>query len=210
MLVGAYWKPAYKHVRLKWRLEPDDAADVVQSFFVRALEKDFFTDFDPARARFRTFFRTCLDRHTANEAKASGRVKRGGEMQLLSLEFDAAEAELSEADHGKTGPDDVFDREWRRSLFAAAVATLRAACERTGKGACFTVFERYDLCEGDERPTYAELGKTLGLPSTTVTNHLAFARREFRRHVLQSLERITADTDELRDEAKTLLGIDLE
>ena len=206
VIAAAYWKPAYKHLRRKWRLEPDDAADVVQSFFARAIEKDFFTDFDATRARFRTFVRTCLDRHTANEAKAKGRAKRGGDVQILSLDFDRAEAELAQVD--PMAPDDVFDREWRRSVFAAAVATLREECDRTGKTACFTVFERYDLAE-DERPTYAELGTALGLPATTVTNHLAFARRELKRHLLESLERITASRTELRDEAKALLGIDL-
>jgi RNA polymerase sigma-70 factor (ECF subfamily) len=180
---------------------------VVQSFFARAIEKDFFTDFDAARARFRTFFRTCLDRHTMNEAKASGRVKRGGDAHILSLDFDAAETELARAEH--VAPDDVFDREWRRSVFSAAVATLRAECDRTGKSVCFAVFERYDLCDDDERPTYAEVGTALGLPVTTVTNHLAFARRELKKHLLQSLEQITASGTELRDEAKALFGIDL-
>jgi RNA polymerase sigma factor (sigma-70 family) len=207
VIAAAYWKPAYKHVRRKWRLEPDDAAEVVQSFFARAYEKDFFTEFDATRARFRTFFRTCLDRHTANEAKAKGRVKRGGAMRILSLDFDAAEAELART--SPAAPEDVFDREWRRSVFASAVAALQDECNRTGKRAWFRVFERYDLCDEDERPTYAELGAALGLPATTVTNHLAFARREFRKHVLQCLERITSSRTELRDEAKALLGIDL-
>ncbi len=42
-----------------------------------------------------------------------------------------------------------------------------------------------------------------------MTNHLAFARRELRRHLLESLEQITANRDELRAEAKTLFGIDV-
>ncbi len=146
-LVGAYWKPAYRHLRAKWHLEPEDAADVVQSFFLRALEKGFFHDFDPARARFRTFLRVCLDRHTSSEAKARSRIKRGGDAALVSLPFDVAEAEL--ASHRSVVPDEEFEREWRRSLFTSAVAALRAQCEQTGKETCFTVFERYDLCEDD-------------------------------------------------------------
>src|SRR5688572_5425203 len=41
-LTAAYWKPAYKHVRVKWKKAPEDAEDLIQSFFARALEKDFF------------------------------------------------------------------------------------------------------------------------------------------------------------------------
>lgn len=36
VLVRAYWKPVYKYVRLKWRRDAEDAADVTQGFFARA------------------------------------------------------------------------------------------------------------------------------------------------------------------------------
>jgi DNA-directed RNA polymerase specialized sigma24 family protein len=73
-----YWKPVYKHVRLRWGRVPEDAQDLTQEFFSRALEKGFFDAWDPARGKFRTFLRVCLDGFLANEAKAAGRLKRGG------------------------------------------------------------------------------------------------------------------------------------
>ena len=39
-IIEAYWKPAYKHLRLKWSLDPDAAADLTQEFFTTTLEKD--------------------------------------------------------------------------------------------------------------------------------------------------------------------------
>src|SRR4051794_15933966 len=93
-LVAAYWKPVFKYVRLKWHASPDDAADLTQAFFLRAYEKEFFEAFDPARARFRTFLRTCLDGFVANTRKADGRLKRGGAVTLVPLDFDEAEREL--------------------------------------------------------------------------------------------------------------------
>jgi hypothetical protein len=41
-----------------------------------------------------------------------------------------------------------------------------------------------------------------------VTNHLAWARREFRRVVLDTLREMTASEDEFRREARDLLGLD--
>src|SRR5262245_10956908 len=38
-LIEAYWKPVYKYLRIKWRLDPDEAADLTQDFFTTALEK---------------------------------------------------------------------------------------------------------------------------------------------------------------------------
>ena len=48
----------------------EDAEDLTQGFFTRAMEKEFFGGYDPAKARFRTFLRTCLDRFVANEDQA--------------------------------------------------------------------------------------------------------------------------------------------
>ena len=39
-LIEAYWKPVYKYLRLKWSLDPDEAADLTQEFFTTTLEKD--------------------------------------------------------------------------------------------------------------------------------------------------------------------------
>ena len=57
-------------------------------------------------------------------------------------------------------------------------------------------------------PSYAELAREMGIPETQVTNHLAWARREFRRLVLEALEEATGSEEEFRAEARQLLGID--
>jgi DNA-directed RNA polymerase specialized sigma24 family protein len=209
-LVAAYWKPVYKHLRVRWGRAPEDAQDLTQGFFLRAMEKEFFAAYDPARARFRTFLRTCLDGYVANEEKAARRLKRGGGAPLLSLDFQDADGELAAS--RLPAPDDLdryFDAEWTRSLFELGVAALREECARRGKEVCFALFERYDLDPGGgERPTYAALAAEFGLPATQVTNHLAFARREFRRLLLEKLREITATDEEYRREARLLLGSD--
>ena len=132
LLVRAYWKPVYKYIRIRWNKPREDAQDLTQEFFARAIEKGFFNRFDPAKARLRTFVRVCVDGMAANEAKAAGRLKRGGEAVHLSLDFDSAETEL-----GRGGPaavreiastdsmEEFFEKEWVRSLFSLAVDTLR-------------------------------------------------------------------------------------
>ena len=46
------------------------------------------------------------------------------------------------------------------------------------------------------------------MKTSDVTNYLAFARREFRRIVLEQLREMTGSEEEFRREARTLLGID--
>lgn len=218
-LVSAYWRPVYKYVRIKWRADRDDAADLTQEFFARAYEKGSLDRFDAGRARFRTFLRVCLDGFVANEHKAAGRIKRGGAVSFVPLDFAAAEVELagivplpSLPQHtAAPAPDDeaFFRQEWVRSLFADAVATLRESCTAAGKQAHFAVFQRYDLDEdAGARPTYAQLAGELGIPVTQVTNYLAYARRELRRLLLDRLRALAASDDEFRLEARELLGID--
>jgi RNA polymerase sigma factor (sigma-70 family) len=218
-LVSAYWRPVYKYVRIKWRADRDDAADLTQEFFARAFEKGSLGRFDPARARFRTFLRVCLDGFVANEHKAAGRIKRGGTVSFVPLDFAAAEGELSETsaelvsvENGRVAAADddaLFRQEWVRALFADGVAALRESCKATGKATQFTVFERYDLDDDiGPRPTYAQLGAELGIPVTQVTNYLAFARRELRRLVLERLRALCASDDEFRLEARELLDVD--
>jgi len=209
-LVAAYWKPVYKYIRLRWRRSPDDAQDLTQEFFLRAIDKDWFAPYDPSRARFRTFLRTCLDGFLANEEKAARRQKRGGDVTILPLAFDRAEGELTEADlPAAESPERYFDAEWARSLFEVALEALRTGCDTPERRVHLEIFERYDLGDpAGDRPTYEELGRPHGLTAAQVTHHLAWARRELRRLLLDSLRSLTATEDEFRREARELLGID--
>jgi hypothetical protein len=207
-LVGAYWKPVFKYIRLKWRASPEDAADLTQGFFLRAFEKEYFAAFDPAKARFRTYLHTCLDGFVANARKADARLKRGGGVALVPLDFDEAERELR---HQSTNAiadfDAYFHREWLRALFAAAAARLRDECTARRRHDRFALFEAYDLAGDDApRPTYAELARRHGLTTIDVTNELAAARREFRRFVIEALRAQCASDEEFDAELRGLTG----
>ena len=207
-LIEAYWKPAYKYLRLKWRLDPEDAADLTQEFFTSVLEKDVLGRYDAERARFRTYLRICLDGFASNAKKAEGRLKRGGGVTTVPLDFRTAEGELVRHEPSVAADvEELFYQEWVRALFQRAVADLRSSAQASGRDTMFRVFELYDLVEPTgARPTYAELGRRLGLTPTTVTNHLAAMRRQLRQHVLDRLRDLTASDDEFRAEAQRLFG----
>ena len=212
LLVESYWKPVYKYLRLKHRAGREEAEDLTQEFFTRALERSFFDRFDPRVARFRTYLRTCVDRFAANQRRDAQRAKRGGGAVRLSLDFDLAEGEVARA--GQAAADsveDFFQREWMRSFFELAVTNLESRCREVGKEVQFALFERYDLGEDPAaRPTYAELAREYSLPVTQVTNYLAWVRRELRKIILERLRTVTTSDDEFRAEARALLGATFE
>lgn len=209
-IATVYWRPVYAHIRLRWNRDPDDARDLTQGFFLQVIEKDFFASFDPQRARFRTFLRVCLDRYVQREDTAVSRQKRGGEIDFVALETAEIEQSLRSSAR-ESFPDHQFDLEWVRSLLTLSGDRLREHCLAKGREMAYQAFERYDLHgdEGDSRPSYAELASELATTVEDVTNQLAYARREFRSIVLDLLREMTASEDEFREEARSLLGIEI-
>jgi DNA-directed RNA polymerase specialized sigma24 family protein len=234
-IADAYWRPITAYLRLRWRTEPEDAEDLCQGFFVALLERDLVARFDPERARFRTYLRTCLDRFVLNAREAGGRVKRGGEFRFVPLEVETEGGGVRPREVAADGddPEELFRQEWTRTLFARAVDALRAQCVENGRDAQFAVFERYDLHDVDggtnvapegnadlpdaggrgagtppARPSYADLSNEFGIPVTKVTNDLHAMRRRFRAIVLDTLRELTATDEEFRAEARDLFGVD--
>jgi RNA polymerase sigma factor (sigma-70 family) len=211
-LVRGYWRPVYAYIRLRWHRAAEDAKDLTQEFFTRALEKEYLAKYDPSKARFRTFVRTCLDGFLANEAQAAGRRKRGGGVLLEPVDFASADDELVR--HMRCDDQDPeiwFRREWIRSLFATAIDELRSRCEGTDRSVAFVLFRQYDIDGSDTsaRPTYAALARDLDRSVTDVTNQLAWARRAFRDIVLERVRAVCATEEEFRAEARDVLGITL-
>ena len=193
-VMALYWKPVYRFIRLKFRKNNEDAKDLTQGFFTTALERDFFTRFDPAKASFRTYLRMAVERFAANQHAASNRQKRGGDVQFEPVKDYVATTE---------SPEQIFDREWQRQLFALALDDLRGHCDASGKQLQFRIFDAYDLAvDEDNRLSYASLAARHGIAETAVTNHLAWARRTLRGFVNERLRGVTSGEQELRKEMR--------
>jgi len=210
-LAGAYWKPVYTYVRLRFRRSHDEAQDLTQDLFARLSEGPVLERFDPEKARLRTYLRVVVDSLVANGAEAARRLKRGGGLQLLSLDFDGVRSEFDEhATPVGLSPEDLFEREWVRSVFGIAVERFRVTCVEKGRELRFALFSAYDL-EGDAaaaRPRYEDLARRFGTTAMDVTNQLAGARRDFRAIVLAVLRELTVSDAEFRLEARALLGVE--
>jgi RNA polymerase sigma factor (sigma-70 family) len=196
-IAAAYWRPVYKYLRLKWNVSSEDAADFTQDFFANLLEKEILNSYDSRKGRLRTFLRTCADRLFMNRMRDSQRLRRNGGHTHLEL----TEAQSFES------PEDHFDKEWVRSLFTLGLERLQRLCESEAKMIHLQLFELYDLGEADPQLSYNQLAAQFGLAVTDVTNYLAFARREFRRCVLDQLREMTTTEQEFRREAQLVLGI---
>jgi DNA-directed RNA polymerase specialized sigma24 family protein len=210
-LAAIYWRPVYTYIRLKWKSDPQTAEDLTQDFFARSIERDFFAQYDPARARFRTWLRVGIDRLVANANEAASRQKRGGGARPVPLDAAELERDIAARAPGPLPDDDeLFRREVARALFSHAVEALRIECDASGKTVQWKIFQAYDI-EGpdqDTRPSYGALAAEHGVPVTQVTNYLAAMRKRFRGLVLDRLRELSGSEAEFRAEARDVLGVD--
>lgn len=200
-LARAYYQPVYTYLRLRWRKSEDEARDLAQAFFARCLEKGTVAGYASEKGRFRSFLRACLDNYVLDDRRRATTVARGRAFPV-AVDMARAEAEIA------CEAEEAFDAEWVRQVIALAVEALRAHCRDSGKLEHMTIFERYHL-QGEDPPTYAALAAELSISVNDVTNRLAYARRKFRRYVLDVLRDITATEEEYRNEARKVLGVEL-
>lgn len=211
VLCGAYWKPVYKYIRLKFSKSPEEAQDLTQGFFVELLERNLLSRFAAEKSRLRTYVRLCADSFVLNEIKFAGRQKRGGEVVHLALDFSSAEGEFAaQAINPASIPspvhfEDFFEKEWIRSLFSSAVADLKELCVARDKPTAFSLFAAYDLSDEGDR-SYAQMAAENGISASDVTNQLAWARREFRRLAQERLRAICETDEEYHHESRSLFG----
>ena len=82
---------------------------------------------------------------------------------------------------------------------------LKSLCEARGKQKAFALFETYDL-DGEENLSYSDLAVKHEMSVTDVNNHMAWARREFRKIVLERLHALCGSEEEFTREANALFG----
>lgn len=200
-LARFYWRPIYRHLRIRWRMSSEEAKDATQEFFGEMLEGKYLREVEASRGRFRAFVKACLDNEVRQAKRAEGRLKRGGGVAVVPLDA-GDDAPLDPADPGEP-PEASLDREWRRALVAEAVGRMKAAYESEKRGDWFEVFRRVDLAEG-AKPTYREVAAALGIRETDVDNRLSHARQRLPGIVREVVAESVADAEALEREMAEL------
>jgi RNA polymerase sigma factor (sigma-70 family) len=193
-----YWQPCYRYVMRRFHAVNEEAQDLVQSFFVALVEEQILERYDSGRGPFRPYLRACLDQFVQKDLQRKRAEKRGGRALLIPLDEAGALPGSGET------PDDIFQREWQRQMFTLAAEDLRKLCDDKERGARYKIFAAYDLAD-EPRPSYEELARAHEIPVTTVTNHLAWARRELRRCLEARVGGTTRGEGERKRELGSLL-----
>src|ERR1051325_7661444 len=89
-----YWFPLYAFMRRRGH-SPVDAQDVTQGFMLHLIEGPLLSRADQERGRFRSFLLGALQHFLAKELRRQQTVKRGGSLEIVSLDAEEGERRLA-------------------------------------------------------------------------------------------------------------------
>lgn len=124
-LCRVYWPPLYSFAR-RLGLNSDDAQDAIQSFFLKILNKEYFSTVDSAKGRMRAFLRRSLKNHIINSYNREKAGIRGGKVIFIPIDGAVAESAYLAKAGGTAGADDHFDKDWALAMLEKAFGLLEA------------------------------------------------------------------------------------
>ena len=206
-LCDAYWYPLYAYVRRKGHA-PEDSEDLVQGFFQRLIERDYFAAARRERGRLRSFLLHQMDCHLADSARHRNAQKRGGGKLPLSLDADQAEAYYAAEPFTDETPETLYQRRWALTIVARSLEALRAQREKHGRG------EEFDLLRPAlTEPTATALdtataAEELGIPRDQLRVRVHRLRTQFREFLTEEVAATmhTTSKEELEQEIQSLLA----
>jgi RNA polymerase sigma-70 factor (ECF subfamily) len=201
-LCQAYWYPMYAFVR-RCGHSAHEAEDLTQGFFANLMVRDSLKEVDPSKGKFRSFLLAALQHYLSNQRARDQRLKRGGKILHLSLDFDDAESRFQrEPGHVET-PERLFERRWALTLLARVLEGLEREVNSENKGPLFERLKPTLMGESDAA-SYAQIGTELGMSAGAVKVAAHRLRKRFRALLEEEIGRTIADPGDLQEEINQL------
>ena len=203
-LCRCYRVPLYAYVRHRG-LNPTDAEDLTQSFFVDLIERNALSQVDREKGRFRCFLLGSLKNFLANDWDRRRALKRGGAYTFVSLDEPRAEFSYGEICGAQLEPEKMFDRAWALQFLNRTLTQLRELYRAEGRQQLFEVLE--PLLSGDGKEvSYLELSRQLSLTEDATRMAAMRMRRRFRKILRNEILTTVADPADADDELRYLFS----
>lgn len=202
-LVEAYWPPLYAFARARGATA-DDAADLVQGFFARVVEKGGLAPRE-RRARFRAFLVAAFQHFCANEREAAAAAKRGGDRGALSIDELARLEDTRWHPRDGESPERVYERRYAHRVLERVLAGLREEQRTLGKERQLAALEPH-LTGDDDAEALASLARELDTTEGALKVALHRLRRRYGELLRAEIARTLDDPAEVDDELHDLLA----
>jgi RNA polymerase sigma factor (sigma-70 family) len=201
-LCQTYWYPLYAYVRRRG-YSPHDAQDLTQEFFATVIERQVLAHADPNRGRFRSFLLGALNHFLMHAWEKARAQKRGGAVQVVSIDLAAAEGRFDLEPADNCTPDKVFARAWAMALLEEVLNQLEAEYRQAGKGELFVALKQ-TLTGTRESQPYVALAEELGMSEGAVKGAVHRLRRRYRELLRSEITHTVADPEEAEQELREL------
>jgi RNA polymerase sigma factor (sigma-70 family) len=202
-LCADYWYPLYTYVRRRG-YGAEDARDLTQAFFARLLEKNGLTSAEPARGRFRSFLLTSMKNFLASEWRRQATLKRGGDVEVVSIDYEDAEyryrVELADA----LTPEAIYERRWALALLEHAIDDVGKRYADRGKAEVFEALKEYLGYDPGGVP-YVELSRRLGQSEGALRTALSRLRARWRSRLRELVVETVQEGHMVDDELNGLI-----
>jgi RNA polymerase sigma factor (sigma-70 family) len=201
-LCEAYWQPLYDYVR-RLNYSEDDAKELTQEFFLRAVSKNLMAAADRDKGRFRTFLLTSLNYFLHNEWDRAHAAKRGGGRSLASLDETNEDGSLLHEPANSLTPEAVYEQSWATSLLGQANDRLGEEYAAAGKSALYETLKPF--LEGSSSPrSYQAVAPQLKMTPNAVGVAVHRMRHRLRELIQSEVERTLVNPTEEEIQAEML------
>jgi RNA polymerase sigma-70 factor (ECF subfamily) len=198
-----YWYPIYFYIRRLGR-SPEDAQDLTQEFFSRVFEKNYLQSADRAKGKFRSFLLIMLKHFLADEWDRANRQKRGGGVELLSLNEQDTEFRYRTEPADNCSPDKAFERSWATNLLDLVLKRLNDECNASGKSLIFQ--ELKPFLTSEQEVTGADAARNLGITENHLKVTLHRLRQRCRELLRAEIARTASSLEQVEEEIQDLFA----
>jgi len=201
-LCRIYWYPLYAYLRRQGNSK-EDAEDLTQGFFAKFLERNYLERVNAQKGRFRAFLLASLKHFQANEWDRANRLKRGGGMVHLSLDWQDADSRYQIEPAHNLSPDKLYDRAWALLLLERVIGRLQNESVVDDKAQLFERLKPF-LMVGKGAIPYAEAAHELKMSEATVRVAVHRLRRRYRELLRAEIAQTLSEPEQVEEEMKAL------
>lgn len=201
-LCRIYWYPIYAFIRRRGSNQPD-AEDLTQGFFAQLLEKETIKKVNRQKGKFRSFMLAALTNFVNNEWDKRQTLKRGGKVQIISLDETRAEEIYSQEPVESLTPEKLFERRWAFALVERVLAKLKQEYATADKLRLFEGLE-HGLTREVTQEVCAEWAAALSMSEGAVKVALHRLRRRYGELLRSEIAHTVSTPEELDEEIRHL------
>lgn len=204
-LCRAYWFPVYAYAR-KHGCSASDAEDITQDFFVEIMRSQFLQRADRTQGRFRSYLLSSVRNRIINARERATALKRGGGVDIVSIDEPIAEEQFREVDDPALDPAEAYELSWALTVLQRARERLLTERKAKNKLAEFERLEPF-LSAPPSDGEYAEIAQQLGISRNHVAVTIHRLGRRYRDLLREEVAQTVDDPAETEAELSYLLKV---